>query len=187
LKSGLSEAEWSSLWRFCRRTGPRREDGSAVSVLLAFACGHRGLTRCAVLTLIKYIEVVAKRQSTVQTPALHARTAHASGLKVHDTITPLQWAGLWRVVVLLEHGLKQSICTGFGVNLNLGKVGLTEVRLVEVQLDWEVEACVGLLRGIAAAVHVFLVYLRRRSTVEGRTRIRLVGFVTECTAERAVR
>lgn len=89
--------------------------------------------------------------------------------------------------MLLKHGLKQSICTGFGVKLGLGEVGLTEVRLVEIQLDGEVEACIGLLRSIAAAVHIFLVCLRRSSAVESGTRIRLVGFVAECAAERAVR
>lgn len=94
--------------------------------------------------------------------------------------------------MLFEHGLKQSVCTWFGWYLvlsvsELGEIGLTEVRLVEIQLDREVEARVRLLWRVAAAVHVFLVYLGRRTTIQSRTRIRLVGFVAECAAEWAVR
>jgi hypothetical protein len=142
------------------------------------------------LGLFEYIEIVSKSESAMHTPALHTRAAHAGGFKIHDAVAPLQRARLWRIAVLLEDGLKQSICTGFGWYLvlgELGEIGLTEVRLVEIQLDREVEARVRLLWGVTAAVHVFLVYFSRRTSIQSRTRIRLVGLIAECAAEWAVR
>jgi hypothetical protein len=190
LESGLSEAKGSSLRGLHRRTWPSREDGDVISVLFALSSGNGGLAGCAVLGLFEYIEVVSKSESAVHTPALHTRAAHAGGFEIHDAVAPLQRARLWRIAVLLKNGLKQSVCTGFGWYLvlgELGEIGLTEVRLVEIQLDWEVEARIRLLWSIAAAVHVFLVYLSRRTTIQSRTRIRLVGFVAKCAAEWAVR
>jgi hypothetical protein len=142
------------------------------------------------LGLFEYVEIIAESESAVHTPALHTRAAHAGGFEIHNAVAPLQRARLWRIAVLLEHGLKQSVCTGFGwyfVFGELGEIGLTEVRLVKIQLDREVEARVRLLWGVAAAVHVFLVCFSGRTTVQSRTRIRLVGFVAECAAEWTVR
>jgi hypothetical protein len=144
------------------------------------------------LGLFEHIEVVSKSEGAVHAPAFHTRAAHAGGFEIHDAVTPLQRARLWRIAVLFEHGLKQSVCTRFGWYLvlsvsELGEIGLTEVRLVEIQLDREVEARVRLLWRVAATVHVFLVYLGRRTTIQSGTRIRLVGFVAECAAEWAVR
>jgi hypothetical protein len=124
----------------------------------------------------------------VHTSALHTRAAHASGFEVHDTVAPLQWARLWRVVDLFEHWLKQSVCTRLGGQIGFGEVRFdSEIGLVEVKLDWEIEACVRLLRSVAAAVHVFLIGFGRRTTVQSRTRIRLVRLVAQCAAEWAVR
>lgn len=140
--------------------------------------------------LFEHVEIVPKSEGAVNAPAFHTRAAHAGGFEIHDAVTPLQRARLWRIAVLFEHGLEQSVCTGFGGYLvlsELGEIGLTKVRLVEIKLDREVKARVRLFWSVAAAVHVFLVCFGRRTTVQGRTRIRLVGFVAECAAEWAVR
>ena len=102
---------------------------------LAFSSGRGGLASCAVLSLFEHIEVVSKSEGAVHAPAFHTRAAHAGGFEIHDAVTPLQRARLWRVAVLFEHGLKKSVCTRFGWYLvlgELGEIGLTEIGLVEV-------------------------------------------------------
>ncbi len=59
----------------------------------------------AVQSLIEDVEVTAKG-SAVETSALVPWTAEVGGFQVHDTIAPLQWAGLHRRSQLLLDGIE---------------------------------------------------------------------------------
>lgn len=74
--------------------------------------------------------------------------------------------------------MKQGIGARFGRGFGLSEIGLLEIRLVEIdrdevgkirlveiQFDRVVEACVGFRRSVATAVHVFLVNFGRWATI----------------------